>query len=836
MNKDITIFVNEELYPRLFNSLDRAFPQMGFKRYRADWHSPKKIDGSNPGTPRPDKSVITSKIPGRILEQGGESLSLIDLYMNLNGVDFLEAVKQLCSLVGLALPDSDPGQAERWREIERKQIARRESLNRQRKALFADEGKEVLDYLHSRGWSDEEIEKAELGYLSPEEAQRLSKETETYIKPGYPLSIPLSSRGKLYGFKLRTISQEVEGNKYTYTSGTNKKENLFNLPGVKMEDNLIVVEAELDALHAQVKEGISGYYVATGGGSLSEELLSEAAKVGYKRITLLLDNDKPGQGYTRKSIEVARNHEITCFVAVLPDGIKDVDEYLAIHSVEELNSITSDPLAPGKYLANLLRDEYTEKAKDGFTDPLLFDFKNEAFDIINGATTEPEREELLHYIPTLLLGAESIINYETLKAVADERRAEKDRINQRKKTEEALRKATQELQGGDVKAALQTMGEANRELSRIDKRTRFADLLHITTEEERRERMSKRQGDIKTLYSFTHPNGRTEEQLSLPSGAITLVCAPTSHGKSTLLQNLAIQVAQNSETEGDTLYFSFEEDEDSVYIQVLNKFISEELCRQYNQRAVSNNISAISHYYRTGENRYILNEKKQTFEDKKAEFNRELISPGKLRIYNRDFDANELIDAIRVVNSELAKVGRKLKAVFIDYIQLLYIKDYKKSMREELREIAENLRKLAISLQVPIVVAAQLNREVKSPTDLHSQKIAEAADLEREANKVILLWDTAHEVQERKENKKDLEALESKLKKRIQNPPENLLDPNTPGYIYAKITKYRGGVLGQEAIFKFNGNTGVITPNYTPTPDPEPEPQQDNDPWVIEKK
>ena len=103
MNKDITIFVNEELYPRLFNSLDRAFPQMGFKRYRADWHSPKKIDGSNPGTPRPDKSVITSKIPGRVLEQGGESLSLIDLYMNLNGVDFLEAVKQLCSLVGLAL-------------------------------------------------------------------------------------------------------------------------------------------------------------------------------------------------------------------------------------------------------------------------------------------------------------------------------------------------------------------------------------------------------------------------------------------------------------------------------------------------------------------------------------------------------------------------------------------------------------------------------------------------------------------------------------------------------------------------------------------------------------
>ena len=73
--------------------------------------------------------------------------------------------------------------------------------------------------------------------------------------------------------------------------------------------------------------------------------------------------------------------------------------------------------------------------------------------------------------------------------------------------------------------------------------------------------------------------------------------APTSHGKSTLLQNIALQIAK-AEGEGTTLYFTFEEDGDSVTLQLLNKYIGEELCKNYSS-SHSNNLRAITHYFRT---------------------------------------------------------------------------------------------------------------------------------------------------------------------------------------------------------------------------------------------
>ena len=355
-------------------------------------------------------------------------------------------------------------------------------------------------------------------------------------------------------------------------------------------------------------------------------------------------------------------------------------------------------------------------------------------------------------------------------------------------------------------------------LLQTERGAKYKHLLNVVTEEERLERLKNRQRDLRTRYEFTLPSG-DKERLTLPSGALTFVCAPTSHGKSTLLQNIALQIAQTPEsgdTSGDTLYFTFEEDDDSVYMQLLNKYTSTELCRG------NNNLRTIANYYQTGTAKYVRSEALPTFNQKRHSFNA-LLTSGKLRLYYEDYDSGELAEAIKETSRLLQNRGGKLKAVFIDYIQLLTIRGSKLQRREELRDIAQSLRKLAISLQIPIVVAAQLNRETRSPLDLCNENIAEAADLEREANKILCLWNTSFKARKSEKNSKEIEEFEA----------ANNISLGTSGKIYAILTKNRGSVRGIEAVFNYNGNTGVIEAN-APEDTPEqanlfPDPNEDPD-------
>ena len=87
---------------------------------------------------------------------------------------------------------------------------------------------------------------------------------------------------------------------------------------------------------------------------------------------------------------------------------------------------------------------------------------------------------------------------------------------------------------------------------------------------------------------------------------------------------------------------------------------------------------------------------------------------------------------------------------------------------------------------------------------MHSQKIAEAADLERIANKILFLWNSSFSAQKSKDSKAEIEGFESRTGIKL----------GTSGSIYAKLTKNRGGIVGLEAILKHNGNTGIIEANH----------------------
>lgn len=338
----------------------------------------------------------------------------------------------------------------------------------------------------------------------------------------------------------------------------------------------------------------------------------------------------------------------------------------------------------------------------------------------------------------------------------------------------------------DIETAIR---ELESEWQQTEEENDKYDLLTLPTEESRKAEQQKSKDDIETPYYFqTTGTNKEIEQLTLPSGAITFVCAPTSHGKSTFLQNLALYVAQHG-NDGSTLYFTFEESKEAVDIQLTNKFINKSLS--------ANNQRSISTYRRKGRDLFRQGQL-QTYLDGEKRYLNKLIYNGKLRLYEKDFDSTELIDAIKFLCKAIS-----VKAVFIDYIQLLSKRGNRLQRNEELKEIAKDFKDLAKSTHIPIVMAAQLNREAKSPLEMQAENIAEAADLERIANKVILLWN-ADKPARSKDMAKALQEWSDRTDIQLgQYTPES-------GKIYALMAKNRGGISGIEAVFTFHRNEGTI--------------------------
>lgn len=100
----LELFKRDVLIPAIFTRISEIFPSMGFIWGGNSWNSPLKLDGSNPKSPRRDKTRILQNYPYRILEQGGETIGVIDYYMQRNGLDFRGAFNELCKICGLTPP------------------------------------------------------------------------------------------------------------------------------------------------------------------------------------------------------------------------------------------------------------------------------------------------------------------------------------------------------------------------------------------------------------------------------------------------------------------------------------------------------------------------------------------------------------------------------------------------------------------------------------------------------------------------------------------------------------------------------------------------------------
>ncbi|HHY47151.1 MAG TPA: DNA primase [Firmicutes bacterium] len=319
---------------------------------------------------------------------GGDVFNFI---MRMEGLGFSEAVQFLAQRAGVRLEGSGGVQGAGY-DNDRELILKANELAAtffSQKLLHGAPGREALDYLKSRGISDETIERFRLGYSLPE-WDSLAKHLE---KSGIPPDVAsragllvrrregagfydrfrgrvmfsiMDRRGRVIGFGGRVLDDSTP--KYINSSDSpvfNKRHNLyglnFALPAMARSGRAVLVEGYTDVLAAH-QAGFD-YTVASLGTALTAEqvrLLAGAAR----EVILAYDADTAGTAATLRGLELLLQSGLSVRVAGLPRGM-DPDELIRIKGRDAFGDSLDRALGLVEYRLRLAREARDPSTTEG---------------------------------------------------------------------------------------------------------------------------------------------------------------------------------------------------------------------------------------------------------------------------------------------------------------------------------------------------------------------------------------------------------------------------------------------------------------------------------------
>lgn len=799
---NLTDWINSTLYPTLFESIDSVFREHSFNKYRGNWRSSTYMNGEKHSNK--EKTVITKRKPTRILEQGGGSKTLIDYVMERDGyTEPIEAIKWLASSVGLELPNSSNFDAGAYQEQKERLELLEECNNFFIESLTIDpNAKETLSYLESRGYSRENIEFMELGYIPSQMALHKHLETKGYSKTLIEealhlhkdigvvnkLSIPFRSGNSIKGFIFRSLDKEQK-NKYINSTGLKRGDNLFNLSSLKGDKDITVVEGYLDALIATAR-GVENV-VALGGASISPSGIQDAIRKGVKSFTLCLDNDAGGTTGTKQTVEALLREGVNrIYVVALPAGEAkiDPDDVIREEGVERFKEILSTAIP--YYLHNLnnifTRYANIEKVEERALtfkeiDKLLEEVVAGSVDIVEPIDKERYKATFLKQPFTTSLGITEESIERTLKNIAA-REAQKDAIKELTLKTREIEKALKEE---NTKEAFKLVKQAQKLEAQA---TELSTLYKVTTREDIVRRAKETPNRLYSGYTVETKEGEPHK-IMIPNGALTVVAGATGHGKSTLLYNMALNIVEA--TDKRVHFFTLEEHSDELIKKTLISYINRRLKTNF----ARNCEEAIGQYYKYGNETLINSEHRARFKELEAEFYSNFIENEKLKFDFSSYDCETLVQAIYSL-----KDNTNIGAIFIDYIQIINLRESKNSSRQmEVKAIMQQLKDVSVNTALPIVVGSQFNRYVKNHLELVNTNLGEAGDIERGAHLILAIWNNNDP------NKKISETEATNYRTEISSKGYDL--PNT---LYLKTLKNRGGRVDIAGLLSWNGNTKVV--------------------------
>ena len=367
----------------------------------------------------------------------GEGGDVINFIEKIENTEFVEAVEFLAKKVGYTLKYNFSGFSKESSKSKDRLI----ELNEQAKKYFgyvlfnSKKGLPSLNYLKSRGFTEETLKEFEVGY-SPDSwndfsnfAKKRGYKPEELIKCGLAIEskkggseiydrfrgrimFPIQDIvGKTIGFGGRIIqgaSQAVGGKaKYINTPETklySKGKNIYRLFQTKNQivekDEVLIVEGYTDvmALH---QSGIRNA-VASLGTALTPDQIKVLGRF-TKNIVLVFDSDTAGMNASLKGIE----------------RLREYNEKLDLYYENNLNirvSVLEEGYDPADYIFKRGKEALIKRIEDS---PTIIDFTIDAiikkYDISNLAGKLKASDHLIRFISTL---SSSIIQEECIKRVA----------------------------------------------------------------------------------------------------------------------------------------------------------------------------------------------------------------------------------------------------------------------------------------------------------------------------------------------------------------------------------------------------------------------------------
>ena len=689
------------------------------------------------------------------VENCGYSKTLLDYLMERDGVAFIEKISELAEIAGVAIPHLSEEARENWERVRKEKDSLERFNEFFQETLWSDDGKDVLEYLRGRGYSDGDIRSMEMGCFPgagetisfqgkvlnlegrPGALKWMTTEDGRSIRDDYRLVFPYRGMdGTISTFMGRLIRPleegEKESDKYKPLGDYEglQKRAPFGLYAVR-GDTTTVVEGFLDALIAMAR-GIPNV-VALTNSRLLEGQEEAFRKHGIKKILLALDNDKAGKDGTESIIRKLANTEISVFVVNIR-GAKDPDESITRKGEEAFQSALEEARVGGRGIKWVMEhigerhDLQTDEGRDGAL--------REAEELIKSLRNPLDVQDATDYLGVALGMAPSV-----LEGYLRDYRERFQKHELSREIQRCMRDVQPDLEEHPSRA-IETMREQIRRADTRERASVAENLFPPFDMEDFKGRLTRAKDGLKAGYKDLDARARFHR------GAVTLVAGRQSHGKTaTLLNFLRRQIEM--EPGKRHVFVTYEED----YHQIITKL----LISMSNRKLGDDETWIIPSYQK-----FITGEFTPSYEDEKESLPRvkqqwellqDLLQEGKLIISYRPGNVRELSQAVRGLRD---KYGEEMGAVFIDYMQIIPVPEDMAggSMAyQKVQGISATVRDLAVETGLPIIAGAQLNRRATEKTQganaskkltlpmlIRPEYLREAGDLEQDANLILGIY------------------------------------------------------------------------------------------------
>lgn len=762
-----------QIYPNIYSKLIDIFPEFSFKKIKTGYQSSSdlKID-STKGLE--GKVYAYDNNISHFIDYTRGSISIWDYIQNKKGLTNFETLQILSQMAGIVLPESFKGEEfEIIKEINKKSQIWEDSyqffidcLNNSENEYF-NQAKKIKTYLLERGYSDNDINLMQLGFIPSQKALNdyllkkdykeediKSIELNIMIGESHKLTIPYREpTGRIRGISVRNINYK-EGDKlpkYLYSTGLKRDDILFNLKAIRGDRDLILVEGPLDALYASVKgfDNVS----ALGGTSLNLKQVETAKRYGAKKITLILDNDNAGKQATIKAIDVIRNSDLKAYVATLPEGIKDPDQLIREKGEDSFKQVIQKAETYFSFLIDHITSPYSDKE---ITDKDRDEIITATYDISLNIFDPIDKEIFYAVIQELTNGA---VTREGFNAKAKELKLERQKQKQERDINNLIINIQDLIKIGKVNQSIELLEEGNKKL----KIESAQDLIERYTFQ-----------DFINEIKLTPPTLKTgittlDNFCGIPHGAITLVAGRPSHGKTTFMFNLMLNMSYVYPRK-KFYFFSYEEQKKFILIKILNRLINKDILIS-NYTGLSTNLERLKAYLK--DNRTDI-----TYIEEGKQKLKSMLEKGNIEIIDKPYVVEDLASVINHLHSK-----ESIGAVFIDYIQRIRTNFKNQDKRIEIANISDYiLNNIAKETGLPVILGAQFNRGAGESPKLEHLK--EAGNLEEDANLVLSVYQEARE-NDSSSGKRDVE-------------------------LEIKALKNRDGAVNNKTVLKFDRYTGNI--------------------------